>query len=120
MKCFSYQQIRKAMKAKHSFLALAAIIFAVGSAFSFKDVTSTVWVKIRYAGRPPGQFDCINTGKYCNGNGPACKVTITDLGADALARLDMSCPTPLLFHSLTSGIAGEYDDIQSIVEINNN
>lgn len=109
------------MKTKNIILALAAMVFAVGSAFSFKDAATTAWVKVRYSTQAPGTFTCRNTGISCNDSGPtACKVRIADMGLLAAARLNSTCPAPSLLHSVAGGEAGEYDDAQQIVEIINN
>lgn len=109
------------MKAKHTILTLAAIVIAVGTAFSFRDQPTTAWIKVQYYPNGPNNWECINSKVICNMSGTtsACKITITDLSLDAHGRAGSLCPSPNLFHSVAAGVAGEYDDEKFITGINN-
>jgi len=104
------------MKAKYFIIGIFAFTIAIGSAYASLMLASTAYVKVRYAGNPPGQCTCTNTGLTCNDAGSVmCYVLIQDLSMSAWAY-NPTC-TVKLKHSTNGGYVGSYDDANTIVQI---
>jgi len=63
------------MKSKNLLLAMAAFMFAIGSAVAFSFLPQNVFVKARLVQNGP--IKCVDTGKQCEATGlDICKVQI--------------------------------------------
>jgi hypothetical protein len=91
------------MKSKNLILALAAIVFAVGSAFTTKKVLPNN-VRVRWQQNEFGAITCKAIPVECNNTGSnLCTVTIVkDIGSETVtAKADTDCAVSQLNTSAT-------------------
>jgi hypothetical protein len=66
------------MKTKNVILGLAALVFAIGSAFTSLEVGAPDFISVQYEGNPLPDFECVQISQACNGTAqdPLCKIQV--------------------------------------------